>query len=156
MTTVAVSKKSMTMASDLQLTHSGGMKFKCNGKMFELPAESATAIFGTPKVVVGFAGSVDAITQCMDYFAAPWEYEKPPNVKNIEIVGLTGDKTIFTAWNLKQFVTVNEPFYSIGSGMQYAMAAMSSGKEPIDACKIAGKYDPSTGLGYKEIKLVRD
>jgi ATP-dependent protease HslVU (ClpYQ) peptidase subunit len=153
MTTVAVSKKTMTMASDLQLTHSGGLKFKCNGKMFELPIQSAQALFNTDKVVVGFAGGVDAITQCMDYFSAPWEYEKPPNVKNIEIVGLTGNKAIFTAWNLKQFVAVNEPFYSIGSGMNYAMAAMASGKEPLEACKIAGKFDCNTGLGYREIKL---
>jgi hypothetical protein len=37
--------------------------------------------------------------------------------------------------------------------VNYTIAAMEAGKEPIDAVKIASKFDPSTGLGFKKLEF---
>ena len=39
---------------------------------------------------------------------------------------------------------IKEPFYAIGTGSAYAMAAMHLGKSPREAVEIAALYDPAT------------
>lgn len=42
---------------------------------------------------------------------------------------------------------VLEPFYSIGSGRDFAMAAMAMGKSAAEAVELAARFDSGTGLG---------
>lgn len=39
---------------------------------------------------------------------------------------------------------IKEPFYAIGTGSAYAMAALHLGKSPREAVEIAALYDPAT------------
>jgi hypothetical protein len=39
---------------------------------------------------------------------------------------------------------IKEPFYAIGTGSAYALAAMHLGKSPKEAVEIAALFDPAT------------
>lgn len=151
MTTIAVNKYGM--AGDQQYSHSGGMTFRGGSKIMLVPSDYSIEYYDTPKMIMGICGDADSM-------AAVWEYvfdsnrpSKIPKFKNSEIIALTADGKITTTLNLHTWLIVKEPFYAVGSGMRYAMAAMDSGKTPLEAVKIASKYDMYTGKGFNEIKL---
>lgn len=142
-TTVAANRDSI--ACDLQATHSGGFKFKLTtkvGKFFQ------PLIYPKP-FYVGFSGNVDAIPDVTDFFVNMHEYKKPPKVSGIECLVLTEDRKLYTFVNPSKWLELKEGNYAVGSGAMFAMGAMESGKDPIDAVKIASKKDPMTGMGFK-------
>jgi ATP-dependent protease HslVU (ClpYQ) peptidase subunit len=150
MTTVAVSHKLGSIACDLQFSHYAGVTFKGATKVLKLSDEVASDMFSAEKAYVGFAGNADIWGNVVTWFTM---YEgKPPQCKGIEFLLLT-EQGIWYGTNMTNWLQIKEPHFAIGSGMQFAMAAMEIGKTPIEACRIAGKYDSATGLGYKEYSL---
>lgn len=143
MTTIAANKDSI--ACDLQATHSGGYKFKLTTKIgkFYQPL-----IYPKP-FYVGFSGSVDAIPDVTDFFVNMHEYKRPPKIQGVECLVLTEDRKLYTFVNPSKWLELKEGNYAVGSGAMFAMGAMESGKDPIEAVKIASKKDPMTGLGFK-------
>lgn len=101
------------------------------------------------KFYVGFCGNVDDFPVIMSYLSDPSSFKKPPKAGNVECLVLTDDKKLFTFTNPSQWLVLdNNKFYAIGSGMQYATAAMDCGKTPLEAVKVASKFDRNTGMGY--------
>ena len=149
MTTIATNGKSM--ACDLQATHSGGIKFKIETKVIELPPKTAKDLFGVKKAFVGFCGSVDAWGEIHGWFYVP--EGKPPKCRGIEMMMLTDKGEIYHATNMTNWTLIKEKQFAIGSGMQFAVAAMDSGKTPLESVKVASKFDPNTGMGFKEYNL---
>ena len=149
MTTIAVNKKEM--ACDLQATHSGGLMFKIETKIIELKPEIAKSMFGVKKAFIGFCGSVDSWGEINGWFHMP--DGKPPKCRGLEMIMLTDKGEIYHATNLSNWTIIKEKIFAIGSGMHFAVAAMDSGKTPLEAVKLAAKYDPNTGMGYKSYKM---
>jgi hypothetical protein len=147
MTTVAVNKNQI--AADLQATHNGGLKFKIKTKI--IPVQQPL-VYKHP-FYVGLCGNVDSFSDIISWFADPTAWKKPPSGKGGDFVVLTADKKIFTFANPSQWIPVNQPYYAVGSGMNYAMAAMASGKTPYEAVKIAAKFDPNTGMGFEKVNI---
>jgi hypothetical protein len=139
------------MACDLQFTHSGGIKFKGKTKIIELSPAVAQTLFGVKKAFIGFCGNADVWGNLVAWFAKP--DEKPPKVKDIELLMLTDEGKLYHGTSLSNWMQIDEPIFSIGSGMHLALAAMAAGKSPADAVRIASKHDPNTGKGIKEYKL---
>jgi hypothetical protein len=111
----------------------------------------AKDMFGVEKAYIGFSGSADEWPDVVSWFANPTK--RQPKCSAIEFILLTDEKKIYHATNMRNWLEIVEPHFAIGSGMQYAIAAMESGKTPIEACKVASKFDRNTGLGYKQYKL---
>ena len=149
MTTIAANKTEM--ACDLQATHSGGVKFKIATKIIDVPTENAMKLFGTKRALIGFCGSVDTWGEVVGWFHIP--EGKPPKCRGIEMLMLNENKELWHATNLVNWTELKVNEFAIGSGMQFAIAAMDTGKSPLEACKLASKYDPNTGMGYKVYKL---
>lgn len=141
------------MACDLQYSHSGGMIFIGGAKCMVTPIEWSMHYYGTPKMIVGLCGDADIMGQVWEFVCNPEFSKKTPKFKGVEAVSLQHDGSIWTSANLTTWLKIKQSMYAIGSGMQYAMAAMESGKTPLQAVKIAAKYDIYTGKGYKEFKL---
>lgn len=99
---------------------------------------------------MGFAGNADIWGNVVAWIYSP--ETKPPKCRDIEFLALT-EQGIYHGTNLSNWMKIEEPYFAIGSGMHFAIAAMASGKSPIDACRVAGKYDRGTGLGYKEYSI---
>jgi ATP-dependent protease HslVU (ClpYQ) peptidase subunit len=48
---------------------------------------------------------------------------------------------------------VDQPYYAIGSGMNFAMGSMAAGSSAYEAVKYASKLCPNTGMGITKIDL---
>ena len=60
---------------------------------------------------------------------------------------------IYHATNFSNWLRICDKHYAIGSGMHFAQAAMASGKTPLEAVKIASKFDPSTGMKFNKLVM---
>lgn len=147
MTTIAVSTKQI--AGDRQATHGGGMKFKLKTKLHSFDSK----MFYSKPFHVGLAGNLDSFSTILDFFQNPDEYKKPPKPKGVEGVVLTADGNIFTFVDPSIWLKIEQPYYAIGSGMNFAIASMMSGKTPMEAVKITATLDPMTGFGVTKIDL---
>lgn len=143
MTTIAVTKNQI--ACDLQFSHSSGYKFKGKTKLYEFPV---SALYSKP-FTIGYCGDVAGIVPVLDWMADPMQ--KPPKVKYSEFVVLTADKKIFTFSDPSQWLSVDQDFYAVGSGATFALGAMGSGATALEAVKAASKFDPFTGMGFKQV-----
>ncbi len=149
MTTIAVNSK--MMAGDRQFTHSGGTIFTGKTKIYELPPVVAKEIFDSKKVFVGFCGNADNFSSAIEWLFSP--IDKQPKLRQIEMLMLNDKGHIYHATTLSNWMRITDEHFSIGSGMQYATAAMASGKTPFEAVKIASKYDVYTGRGFNKLEM---
>jgi hypothetical protein len=147
MTTVAVSNTQI--ASDKQATHSGGLKFKIKTKLYSFNNE----LFWPYPFHVGMAGNIESFMDIIQYFQDPTEWKRAPKIKQGEGVLLTGDGKIFTFATPDIWIRVDQPYYAIGSGMNFAMGSMAAGSTPYEAVRYASKMDPGTGMGVTKIDL---
>jgi ATP-dependent protease HslVU (ClpYQ) peptidase subunit len=139
------------MACDLQYSYAK-MKFKGPSKIIQLPEKTSVEVFNNKKVFVGFAGEADKWALVINWFADP--SQKPPKLgPSFEMLMLDDKKNIYHATDVRNWFKIHEPYFAIGTGMHFALAAMASDKTPLEAVKIAAKYDPSTGLGYKALHI---
>lgn len=147
MTTIACDKH--MMACDLQAT--GGYKFKLKTKIIVVEDNQFTEMFGCKKLILGAAGRLSDLADIWTWAYMP--EGKMPRTRNLTYLMLTGDSRIMYSENFISWAQVDQKYSSIGSGSQFAMAALESGKDPLAACKVASKLDPMTGMGFKSFKL---
>lgn len=134
------------MACDLQATHSSNYKLKVKTKIFEIENKH---LWNTP-FLVGYSGNVDEVPGVIAYLLTADQTTKPPKAKTIEGLILTKDRKIFSFFgNPSTWIQIDQPYYAIGSGMHFAGSAMECGKTPLEAVKIASKFDTGTGMGFK-------
>lgn len=142
MTTIACNRESI--ACDLQVT-SGNTRFKVKTKIFSFDPHERT--YNKP-FMVGYCGEVEQALDVIDWLTYP---DAPiPRRKKVEFLVLTQDKKIFTFYNPTQWIEFDEPSLAIGSGADYALAAMRVGKTPKEAVEVAAKLDIKTGMGIRE------
>jgi hypothetical protein len=91
----------------------------------------------------GVAGAAGDWVQILKFFNSIEQGGDLDSDCDIECMELRGDgiymyeSTIIPA-------RIKEPFYAIGTGSAYAMAAMHLGASPREAVEIAALYDPAT------------
>lgn len=149
MTTIAINRNSI--ACDRQFVYGGYTKMLGKTKVYQLVPEVAKGMFRHPTAYVGFAGDAGMWSKVVNWFVDP--SSKPPKISGIELVLLTGKKEIYTATSLRNWMEVEDKFWAIGSGSQFALAAMSTGQTPLEAVKTASKFDVNTGMGFKEYTI---
>lgn len=149
LTTIAIDPYSI--ASDKQYTYNEDIKLLGAPKITRLSRDLSQEWFGVDKAYVGYAGNVPSIGKALDWFRAP---DKPkPRLKDVELVILTEDHRMYHSLSNLEFYLLSFPYFAIGSGQKYALTALSQGKTPYEAVKIAGQFDPWTGMGYKEYRV---
>lgn len=147
MTTLVCNKEELQ--GDLQFT-GGNNKFKGKTKVYQFKAHPDTY---PCDFIVGFCGIAAEIVPAVSYFSDPDSYKKPPRAKISGLV-LTAQKKIFIFEDdYTKWLIVDQPFYAMGSGAPYALAAMEVGATPKEAIKVAMKHDPLTGMGIRGYKL---
>lgn len=145
MTTIACTRTSI--ACDLQFTYAGKTKFKGYTKIFEPDSEVSQELFGIKRCYIGFSGSTVEWGNVVNYLLYP--EGNLPRLRDIEFLMLTDKKKILHSMNLRNWMLIPDKYFSIGSGMQFAMGAMAAGGTAEDAIKSAIKHDPMTGFGVK-------
>lgn len=147
MTTIAANKKQI--ACDLQLT--GGFKMKAKTKIWEPHTAVSERFFKTDRSYIGFAGTAYRIAEAVEWLLEP--SGRVPRFPGMQCLALTNDQRLFYSDNFAHWIESETPVAAVGSGMQFAIVALGDGKDPIDACKVASKYDPNTGCGYKKYEF---
>lgn len=134
MTTIAWDGKTLAADSQAQTT------FKTRSrKLYRLPDG---AIFGA----AGFVQEALAVLAWLN------GGEKPGDLENFE--GLIINKAGGDVLGMRLMrEPVLEPFYAIGSGAHYALAAMACGKSAVEAVRIAARFDPGTGGPVEFMRL---
>ncbi len=147
-TTIAVNQE--CIAGDKQCTY-GSTKLLIKSKIYEL-SEAGCANFNAKKILVGFCGNVDSIGDAIHWLNNPTE--KEPKVKKLQILMLNNKKEIWWSTNsVRNFMRVDQKYFALGTGADYAISAMQLGKSPIEAVKLASQHDIYTGMGFNELTL---
>ena len=127
MTTVAASLVHQEIAADSMCSGEGGFYSVCKLRQWK---DGVAGAAGDWVQILKFFNSIehggdldsDCDIECMELRAdGIWIYES----------------TIIPA-------RIKEPFYAIGTGSAYALAAMHLGKSPREAVEIAALFDPAT------------
>lgn len=148
MTTIAATRTEI--ACDLQFT--GDYKMRGKTKIYDVTAEVCQKLFGSDNATwVGFAGKAYKIAEAVEYLASDAS-EKVPRLE-LQCLALTSDQRILCSDNFAHWYESGQDFLAIGSGAAFAMVALGDGKTPLEACKVASKFDPNTGMGYKNYKF---
>jgi hypothetical protein len=143
MTVIAFDGK--TLAAD-KLATSGGMKM------------TVTKLFRARGCLIAASGDFDRINESVAWFAAGADPAKmPPYARdNNDYVGLLvidKDGSILKYERSAVPFKIESPFIAIGSGREYAMAAMHLGKSAAKAVEVACALDANCGNGVDTMML---
>lgn len=147
MTTIAANK--FQIAGDRQANHSGGLKFKLKTKLYSF---DNPLIYHTP-FHIGMCGNVEEFSRIVDYFTDPMSHKKAPRLNKGEALVLSEDGKLWTFSVANNWIHIDQPYYAIGSGMNFAMGALASGASPYEAVKLAATLCSATGMGVTKIDL---
>jgi 20S proteasome alpha/beta subunit len=127
------------VAADRQADN-GGYKFTVS-KIFKLKDGG----------VAGIAGDFSSGLKVVDWLNGA---EKPLFDKEDSfVVMVIRGKECFVYEPTLMPIKVDQPFFAIGSGAHFAMAALHFGKSPKVAIETAALFDSGTGMGYEEIVI---
>ena len=73
----------------------------------------------------------------------------------LDVLQLTHSGLCLFDTRTAQFYQIRSKFYAIGSGAEFALAAMSLGATPLQAIECAAKFDPDTGHPIDVMTLKR-
>jgi len=97
----------------------------------------------------GAAGDVQEISAVLEWLRGG---EKPESLESFEamLVGPAG--AAYLGYRLMRR-SIAEPFFAVGSGSQFAIAAMACGKTAIEAVRLAARFDSATGGRVQSMRL---
>lgn len=108
--------------------------------------------------VIACAGYVSSINIVTNFFKNPdWEdklaKDDIPEIKK-EVEGLLLHRGVMYMFDEYVIPTrLHHPFYALGSGWKFAMAAMHTGLAPVDAVKFAGEFDIYTNQKVRYLNV---
>ena len=128
-----------TLAADKRATNSG------------LPF-TVTKIFRARGRLLAAAGDFDRIGETIAWFAAGADPDKMPpyardNMDFVSLLVIEPDGTILKYERSAVPFRIESPFYAIGSGRDFAMAAMHLGHDAAKAVEVACALDVKCGNG---------
>jgi len=143
MTTIAWDGK--TLAGDRR-ANAGGLPYSVT-KVFRL---------SDGRLFAG-SGTADCIEAVRDWLEGN-EKQRPSFTKDedfaILVISKENGKLVCDRYELKCFpMRIEEKFHAVGSGRDYAIAAMDFGKSAREAVEFASKYDIYTGNGIDVIEF---
>ncbi|MGH8759594.1 MAG: hypothetical protein ACREVW_08805 [Burkholderiales bacterium] len=78
--------------------------------------------------------------------------DKPGHLNDFEGLIVTPQGTERLGERLMRVPSL-EPFYAIGSGAHFALAAMACGKSAVQAVRISARFDPYTGGRVESMRI---
>ena len=119
---------------------------------------TVTKIYRVRECLVAGAGDFDRIQEAVAWFASGADPAKLPPFQrdNNDFVGLVviqPDKTILRYERGPYPFKIESPFYAMGSGRDFAMAAMHLGLKAKEAVQVAMALDSGSGNGIDTMTL---
>jgi ATP-dependent protease HslVU (ClpYQ) peptidase subunit len=156
MTTVVIDTKLGIMASDNQFTD-GNYVYKGEPKIERMVCPETGMV-----ALVGAAGAAREMVRFKAHFKQHFlgkdslDISKRVSFGKLSAIAMlnTGETYEFDGDNTP--LAVRSRWHGIGSGRDFAIGALYSGKTPRAAIQIAAKLDNGTGHGVKEIRFGKD
>jgi 20S proteasome alpha/beta subunit len=108
--------------------------------------------------LIGFTGSICSDMELMDWYESGANPEKFPATQRINetsshMIEITTDKKIRIYMEGPHPATFEDEVHAIGSGRDFAMAAMYLGKTAIEAVEVAIALSATCGNGIDTLRL---
>lgn len=100
-------------------------------------------------------GAAGACQQVLEVIAWLNGGDKPTDLDNFDGLCITAAGVVEEIGSRLMRQQVLEPFYAIGSGAPFAMAAMACGQSAVKAVRIAVRFDPGSGGRVQSMKVKR-
>jgi 20S proteasome alpha/beta subunit len=119
-------------------------------------ARTVTKIWKVRDMLVGGSGSADVVQSMLWWVRHGCDPDRFPAMQNSEefapflVIKADG---IWLYERTPNPIEFHDPIFAIGSGREYAMAAMHLGRSAREAVELACIYDPNCGRGIDELKL---
>lgn len=140
MTTIAVSLDTMEMAADSRCSDESG-------------SYNVEKIRKGKDCYFAGAGDWDKLLKFYDALENLKSGAELDSDTDVEVIELRADKSIWVYESLLIPSKLKNRFFAIGTGANYAIAAMHLGASPKQAVEIAAVYDPATGGPIDVVKL---
>ena len=96
--------------------------------------------------VIGFSGSMSRILKLVEWWSKGCEGEIPDSEDKEDVDGILVNKDgMFCLDEGQGLIQITAPYFAIGSGSAYAIAAMAMGKSAEEAIREAMRHDIYTG-----------
>ncbi|RJP48709.1 MAG: hypothetical protein C4586_08300 [Anaerolineaceae bacterium] len=104
-------------------------------------------------LLCGWSGGFDNTQRFFDWIQEGRPNDKKPSMeKDQGFVGIIIENEEIYRYEMGLFpIKINKPFWAIGSGSDYALAAMEMGATAEQAIEIASRLDLYTGLGVDTV-----
>lgn len=145
MTTVTYSTKHRMMAGD---------KMACEGNN---KTGRMTKIFRIGGCLVGFSGSADVCMALRHWFESGGDPESYPETQSDEMQAsmlvVTPDNKVMFYERFPTPIIMENEYFAIGSGRDFALAILHLGQDPAMAVRVASELDCFTGSGVDVLHL---
>ena len=119
---------------------------------------TGSTMFKTTKIqrvngsLIGYCGNIEHCLKFVEWRRNP--DSKPEfSERTWEALELTSDGRMLW-WSIDLMpIEIEDDYYAIGSGADFALGAMAMGAKPQQAIKVAATYDPGTGPDVQTMKL---
>lgn len=146
MTTICF--KDGILAADRQATHHDSAFF------------AVTKIHRINGCLVGGAGSADVYQSMINWFQEGAKDEDFPSIQSetndATMVVISPDGRVMVYDRTPHPVIIENEFFALGSGRDFALAAMHLGCSAEEAVKVASMFDTNSGNGVTVLKLNGD
>lgn len=150
MTTIATNRRSI--ACDRQATVEDERKFQFDEKIIKLkPLQTQRLVDEKCWSFVGFAGALSAGFELQRWLDNP--DDGLPRFKETEFLMLTSSGNIYWSEDADIWDRVEEDYYSIGTGKNFAIGVLTTGQSPKKAVLVAQEHDIRSGMGVLEYKF---
>lgn len=149
MSTIATDRK--TMACD-DSAHVSGLIYKCGPKFRRYQAGKRVAVVGSVGLL---ADAVHFFNWFESAFPNHATADRPvrPFDESFTALVLEQDGVLWTVENTLTFMPNENPHFAIGSGRDFAMAAMELGHGPAEAVEVAIQLDAGSNGQVLEVHL---
>lgn len=143
MSTVIADRKSRRMVADRKMTlHSTSV-----AKVFKVQG------FDGAPWLLGGAGVMSSLLAFVEWFKDPSTETAAPPMEGLHVMAMNYKGQLYLYYGTTQPIHLQDKFFSIGSGGDYAMGALEAGATPEQALRIASKRDSGTGNGKIQVAL---
>ena len=120
---------------------------------------TATKIYRLPcGGLVGFAGDADKAMMMLEWFKRGRQIEEFPECNKTDPTSclfISSDGTVYRYDGLPRTMLIENHFYAMGCGRDYALAAMHLGYDARRAVEVACALDANCGVGIDSLELQR-
>lgn len=121
-------------------------------------AKTVTKIFRIPQGLVGFAGNgyhAQALLRWLTLGAIAEGWPEKMGEDSADMLFITNDREIcfYSGDNGPYYTVYEDKFVAMGSGRDYALAAMHLGHDAVTAVEVAIALDTCCGMGVDTLQL---